>query len=65
MIWQILNIQTLQSEYFVKLSELVRKYDFTESTVRNKWSSAKTEYKDELERFIIIDKFRISKVKIN
>lgn len=65
MIWQILNIQTLQSEFFAKLSELVRKYDFTESTVRNKWSSAKTEYKDELERFIIIDKYRITKVKVN
>lgn len=65
MIWKILNIETLQSEYFDKLSDLVRKYNFTQSTVRNKWSSAKSEFPDELKRFIIIEKYRITKVKVN
>ena len=65
MIWQILNIDTLQSEYFDKLSDLVRKYNLTQSTVRNKWYSAKSEFPDELKRFIIIEKYRITKVKVN
>jgi hypothetical protein len=65
MAWQILNIATLQSEYFEKLSDLVRKYELIESTVRNKWSSAKTEYPNESDRFIMIDKYRITKIKIN
>jgi hypothetical protein len=65
MIWQVLNIETLQSEYFEKLSDLVRKYNFTESTVRNKWSSLKPEVPNELERFIIIEKYRITKVQVN
>lgn len=65
MIWQILNIENLQSEYFEKLSDLVRKYNFTESTVRNKWSSAKIEFPDEIKRFIIIEKYRITKVQLN
>ena len=65
MIWQILNIETLQSEYFEKLSDLVRKYNFTESTVRNKWTKEKKDNPNELEISIIIDKYRITKVQVN
>lgn len=65
MIWQILNIENLQSEYFEKLSDLVRKYGFTESTVRNKWTKEKKENPNELKISIIIEKYRITKVQVN
>ena len=61
--FQILNILTLESEYFKTLSSLVRKYNFTESTVRNKWAKA-TKEMQENEVFIVMGNFRISKIKI-
>lgn len=60
--FQILNILTLESEYFTTLSALIRKYKFTESTVRNKWAKEKKQNPDEV--VIIIGNYRINKVKI-
>ena len=61
--WFILNLQNFESEYFKTLSALVRKYNFTESTVRNKWAKA-TKEMQENEVFIVIGNYRISKIKI-
>lgn len=62
--WLILNLQNFESEYFKTLSALVRKYNLTESTVRNKWAKSKKENPNELDVFIIIENYRISKIKI-
>lgn len=62
--YQILNIITLESEYFKTLSALMRKYKFTESTVRNKWAKEKKSNPNEFEIFIVIGNYRINKVKI-
>lgn len=66
-IWKILDIETLKDSYFTKLSELIRAYGFNNDTIRHKWSKAKKEHpqNNELEIFIIVDKYKITKEKVN
>lgn len=60
MIYQVMNIYTLESMYFKKLSDLISYFGFVDSTVRNKLSKAQSESQN----FVIVNNYRISKIEV-
>lgn len=68
-IWKVLNIDDFKVEYFGtrQLPKLCETFGLNYGTVKNSWSKAKKEHpqNNELEIFIIVDKYKITKEKVN
>lgn len=54
----------MQEMYFTNLIDLIKTCGLIESTVRNKWAKAKSENPNELENYIVVGDYRITKIEV-
>lgn len=62
--YKSLHLGTMQEMYFTNLIDLIKTCGLIESTVRNKWAKAKAENPNELENYIVVGDYRITKIEV-